>query len=94
MEVTDTPDTNGTLNRDLALYTVARLGLVVLFAAILAAVGVPLLVAMAVAFVTALPLSFVLFAGLRQRVARGLAARGEQRKDERARLRAQLRGEG
>ncbi|MGW0516620.1 DUF4229 domain-containing protein [Crossiella sp. NPDC003009] len=96
MEATDTSNTgtpDNNLNRDLALYTAGRLGMVVLFAAVLAAVGVPLLVALAVGFVVALPLSFVLFSGLRQRVARGLAERGEQRRTERARLRAQLRGE-
>ena len=81
------------LGRDVTLYVLARLGMVAVVMALLMLVNVPLLVAMAVGVVVALPLSLFLLKGMRARVAAGLNERGEARKAERERLRAQLRGE-
>lgn len=81
------------LSRDIALYTAARLGIVAVIAAVLLLVKIPLLVALAVAVVAALPLSMLLLKGLHQRVAAGMAVRGEARRGEREKLRAQLRGQ-
>ncbi len=78
---------------NVTLYTVARLGMLAVIAAVLLPFGVPLLVALAVAVVVSLPLSFVVLRALRQRVAAGLAERSARRKARRAELRAQLRGE-
>jgi hypothetical protein len=75
------------------LYVLARLGMVAAVMALLMLLNVPLLVALAVGVVVALPLSLFVFRGLRARVAEGLNARGEVRRAERERLRAQLRGE-
>lgn len=80
------------LVRDVVLYSAARLVMVGVLAVGLVLFGVPLLVAVLLALVVALPLSFVLLAPLRVRVATGLAASGARRRAERARLRDQLRG--
>lgn len=81
-----------TLARDVVLYTLARLGLLIGVTAVLVLVGIPLVVAALLALVVALPLSVVLLRGLRARVVAGLAQRRRQRQAERDRLRAQLRG--
>lgn len=80
------------LVRDVVLYSAARLVMVGGLAVGLVLFGVPLLVAVLLALVVTLPLSFVLLAPLRVRVATGLAAVGARRRAERARLRDQLRG--
>ncbi|MEJ8280603.1 DUF4229 domain-containing protein [Pseudonocardia spirodelae] len=76
-----------------ALYTLARLGLLAVITVVLTLVGVPWLVALLVALVVALPLSMVLFRGLRARLDRAIAASTARRSSERASLRAQLRGD-
>ncbi len=76
-----------------ALYTLARLGLLAVVTVVLALIGVPWLVALLVALVVALPLSMVLFRGLRERLDRAIAASTARRSSERASLRAQLRGD-
>lgn len=81
------------LGRDIALYTAARVGIVVVIAAVLVLVKIPLLVALAVAVVAAFPLSMLLLKGLNQRVAAAMAERGEARRTERDKLRAELRGD-
>jgi Flp pilus assembly protein TadB len=81
------------VGRDLAAYTLARIGLVAVLAVILVLVKIPLLVSLAIAVVVALPLSMVLFRNLNQRVTSGLAAKGAGRRAQRDRLRAQLRGD-
>ncbi|TCO65250.1 DUF4229 domain-containing protein [Actinocrispum wychmicini] len=81
------------LSRDIVLYTAARLGLVAVVAAVLVLFKIPLLVALAVAVVTAFPLSLLLLRGLNQRVTNAMNERSDARRAERARLRAQLRGE-
>jgi membrane protein implicated in regulation of membrane protease activity len=77
----------------LGLYTLARLGLVAVVAALLLLAGVPLIIAVLVALIVALPLSMVLFRGLRGRLDEALAAARERRARERAALRARLRGD-
>ncbi|QXQ14415.1 DUF4229 domain-containing protein [Skermania piniformis] len=85
---------------DLALYTVARLGLVVVLTALIVGithlfgVAVPLIVALLFAVLLALPLSMVLFRSLRARVNESIARVDERRRHDKADLRAKLRGEG
>ncbi|WP_433504386.1 DUF4229 domain-containing protein [Pseudonocardia halophobica] len=76
-----------------ALYTVARLGLVTVIAALLSLAGVPLLLAILLALVVALPLSLVVFRGLRARLDLALAESGRRRGAQRDALRARLRGD-
>lgn len=92
--------TTGTLVRDVVLYSVARLGLVVVLAAVILfggrafGVDVPLIVAALFAVLIALPLSLVLFAKLRKRVNLDIASVDAQRRADKADLHAKLRGEG
>lgn len=88
-----TPPTGSALVRDVALYTMARLAMVVIAALLLVLAGVPLLVSILLALVVALPLSMVLLGSLRTRVNAGLAMQGARRRAERDRLRRQLRGD-
>lgn len=81
------------LARDIALYTVARLGMVAAVTALLVQTTVPLLVALAVAVVVVMPLSLLVFGKLRRRVAVGMAERTAERRARREELRAQLRGD-
>jgi len=96
---TSAPGAGRRLARDLALYTVARLALLALIAALIVGIGrlamidVPLLVALLFALVIALPLSYVLFRKLRVRVNEDIAAVDAKRRHDKARLRAQLRGD-
>ena len=93
------PASRASLARDLALYTGARLLLVVALAAAvlglasLAGVQVPLVVAVLLALVLALPLSRLALGGLRRRVDRAVAEVGAARRAEREGLRARLRGD-
>jgi uncharacterized membrane-anchored protein len=91
-EPTDTKQAPG-LAATIALYAVARIGLVAVVAALLTLVDVPLLIAVLVAIIVALPLSMVLFRGLRARLDAAVAVAGARRSTERAALRARLRGE-
>lgn len=90
----------GTLVRDVALYSLARLGLVVVLALLIMyvprifGVEIPLLVAALFAVLIALPVSLVLFKTLRRRVNEGIAAVDERRRTDRADLENRLRGEG
>jgi len=102
------PEVPAHVGRDLTLYVLARFALVVVVAAVLTLINVPLLVSIAVGLVVGLPVSMVDIAvglvvglpvsmvvlrGWHQRVAAGLAARGMVRRAARDRLRAELRGE-
>lgn len=78
---------------DITLYTLARLGMLALAVAILMFFGVPFLVSAAVGVVVVMPLSMFVFGGLRRRVAVGMAERTRHRREQRERLRAELRGE-
>lgn len=91
--VPQNPPTGPALARDVALYSAARLALVVVTVLLLLLAGVPLLVSLLLAVVVALPLSMVLLGPLRARVTAGLAVVGARRRAERDRLRRQLRGE-
>lgn len=85
------PPTGPTLARDVALYSAARLTLVAVTALLLVLAGVPLVVSLLLAVVVALPLSMVLLGPLRARVDAGLTVVSARRRDERDRLRRQLR---
>ena len=76
-----------------ALYALARLGLLALIAALLLVAGTPFVIALLVALIVALPLSMLVFRGLRTRLDVALAAARARRGEERAALRARLRGE-
>lgn len=78
----------------IGLYALARLGLVAVIAAVLTLAGVPLVIAVLVALIVALPLSMVLFTGLRSRLDAALAEASRRRAVEREALRSRLRGEG
>lgn len=88
----------GSLALPLALYTLARLGLVVVAAAIILGVGmaigvtIPLLVAAVFGVLIALPLGMVLFKPLRLRVNRQIAIVDADRKRRHDDLQARLRG--
>lgn len=75
------------------LYVLARIGLVAVVAGVLVIAGVPLLLAVLIGLIVALPLSMVLFRGLRGRLDAALAATGARRSAERDALRARLRGD-
>ena len=81
------------LRRDLALYTVARLGLIVVGTVVLLLFKLPLLVALAIAIVVGFPLGILAFRPLNRKVTAGLAERGAERAAQRERLRAELRGD-
>jgi hypothetical protein len=81
------------LARDLALYSLVRLGMIVGFTGLLTVFDVYWLVAAAVAIILAMVLSGLVFAGLRQRVASGLAQRSADRRAQRERLRQELRAD-
>jgi hypothetical protein len=77
----------------LALYALARVGLLALIAALLLMAGTPFVIALLVALIVALPLSMLVFRGLRTRLDVALAAARARRAEERAALRARLRGD-
>ncbi|MBC8090776.1 MAG: DUF4229 domain-containing protein, partial [Pseudonocardia sp.] len=66
-----------------ALYTLARLGLVAVITLVLTLFSVPAIIAVLVAFVVALPLSMVLFKGLRARMDAAIAEAARRRSVER-----------
>jgi hypothetical protein len=76
----------------LALYTLARVGLLAVIAGLLVLAGTPLVIAVLVALVVALPLSMLLFRGLRTRLDDAVEAARARRAAQRAALRAGLRG--
>lgn len=81
------------LLRPLLVFTALRLGLVVLLTVVLQ-FFVPLIIGLTLAIVLQLPLAMLLFGRQRSALNDALAARNAGRRDERARLRADLRGEG
>ncbi|RJO76534.1 DUF4229 domain-containing protein [Nocardia panacis] len=87
------------LARNLALYTLARLGLVAVLAVVIwllaraVQVDIPMIVAILFALIIALPLSLTLFKRLRARVNEDIAQVDEKRRRDKAQLRARLRGE-
>ena len=91
--------TKGQLFRDVALYSGARLLLVIVISAVIIGVGllvgveVPVLVAAVFGVLISLPLSLVLFKSLRIRVNESIAGVDEERRRACADLQAKLRGE-
>jgi uncharacterized membrane protein len=87
------------LVRNLALYTLARLGLVVVIAALIVGVAkligvdVPVIVAALFALIVAMPLSLTLFKKLRVKVNEDIAVVDARRRQDKAQLRARLRGD-
>ncbi|MGI9124272.1 MAG: DUF4229 domain-containing protein [Mycobacterium sp.] len=85
--------------RDVVVYTLARLLLVaaltalIVVAAHLLKIEIPLVVAMLFAIVLAMPLGIWLLAPLRRRATAGIAEVDERRRHDRAELQARLRGE-
>jgi hypothetical protein len=77
----------------LALYTLARLALLALIAGLLLLAGTPLVISLLVALIVALPLSMLVFRGLRARLDTALAVSRARRAQEREALRAGLRGD-
>lgn len=75
----------------LVIYSLLRIGLLLLLAALLSLV-MPLILAMLFAVVLALPLSFLLFAGARRQLNGAMASANARRRQERARLQAALDG--
>ncbi|ORM32895.1 hypothetical protein BFL43_15095 [Williamsia sp. 1135] len=97
--VTPSPGAGRRLAVDLALFTGARIALVIALAAGIYLLGnvvgidVPVLVAAFFAVIIALPLGMVLFKGLRDRVNVGIATVDAGRKAQRENLTARLRGQ-
>ena len=81
------------------LYTLARLGLVVVIAALIVGVAkligvdVPVIVAALFALIVAMPLSLTLFKKLRVKVNEDIAVVDARRRQDKAQLRARLRGD-
>jgi hypothetical protein len=76
------------------LYALARLALVAVVTGLMVLAGTPLIIAVLIGLIVALPLSMVLFRGLRSRLDGALAESRSRRSAERSALRARLRGEG
>ncbi len=87
------------LARNFALYTLARLALAAVLAAIILGVArllkveLPLLIALLFAVILSLPLSMVAFRRMRARLNESIAEVDEKRRADKANLRARLRGE-
>ncbi|MET3808512.1 Flp pilus assembly protein TadB [Nakamurella sp. UYEF19] len=75
----------------LLIYTAIRIGMLVVLAAVLYLV-MPLILALLFAVILALPLSWLLFGGVRRRVNEAMAASTVHRRAERERLRSALDG--
>jgi len=80
------------LGKWLLIYSLLRVGLLVVLAAGLSFL-MPLILALLFAVVLALPLSWVVFAGVRHRVNTAIAVKTAHRRAERERLRAALNGQ-
>ncbi len=90
----------GRMLRDVVVYTLARLVLVVVltaaiyyFAQLIGIHQFPLVIAMLFAIVIALPLGIWLLAPLRKRATASISAIDERRRSDREQLRARLRGD-
>lgn len=79
------------LGKWLLVYTVLRFATLVVLTALLSLL-MPLILALLFAVVLALPLSWVLFGGVRRRVNEAMAVKSSSRRVERDRLRAALDG--
>ncbi|WP_435673834.1 DUF4229 domain-containing protein [Mycolicibacter senuensis] len=100
MTVTEDEPRMGRAVIDVAVYTAARLALVVVLSAVIYGLGrlvglsdFPPTIAMLLALIIALPLGMWIFTPLRRRATESMAAAGERRRRDRADLQARLRGE-
>ena|SRR3712207_1672621 len=75
----------------LGLYTLARIALLAVIAGLLVLAGAPLILALLVGLIVALPLSMLVFKGLRSRLDTAFEETRQRRARERAALRARLR---
>ncbi|WP_040813571.1 DUF4229 domain-containing protein [Nocardia concava] len=97
-DATPAPSAGRRLARNLALYTVARLGLVAVITAVIMGVAaavqvsIPLIVALLFGLLIAMPLSLVLFKKLRAQVNRDIAAVDAKRRKDREQLMSRLQG--
>ena len=80
------------LGKWLLIYSLLRIGLLIVLAAGLSLL-MPLILALLFAIVLALPLSWLLFSGVRQRVNAAMAIKTAHRRSERERLRSALNGQ-
>lgn len=85
---------------DVAVYSAARLALVVALTAVIYGLGrllglsdFPPIIAAMLALIVALPLGMWIFTPLRKRATESLTVAGERRRREREQLQARLRGE-
>lgn len=85
---------------DVAVYSAARLALVVVLTAVIYGLGrllglsdFPPIIAAMLALIVALPLGMWIFTPLRKRATESLTVAGERRRREREQLQARLRGE-
>ena len=85
------PATAPPLGKWLLIYTLLRIGTLVVLTALLSLL-MPLILALLFAVVVALPLSWVVFGGVRRRVNEAMAVKSSSRRGERERLRAALDG--
>ena len=74
----------------LVIYSALRIGMLVVLAAVLSLLGMPLILALLFAVILALPLSWLLFSGVRGRVNAAMAISTAHRRAERERLRSAL----
>ncbi|WP_442790888.1 DUF4229 domain-containing protein [Nocardia sp. NBC_01327] len=87
------------MGKTLAIYTLARLALVAVLAAIILGVAaivnvdIPIIVALLFALLIALPLSLLLFKKLRTQLNRDIAAFDAKRRSDKEQLMSRLRGE-
>jgi len=79
------------LGKWLLIYTLLRIATLAVLTAVLALL-MPLILALLFAVVLALPLSWVVFGGVRRRVNAAMAVKSSSRRGERERLRAALDG--
>lgn len=79
------------LGKWLLIYTLLRIATLVVLTAVLSLL-MPLILALLFAVVLALPLSWVVFGGVRRRVNAAMAVKSSSRRGERERLRAALDG--
>jgi Protein of unknown function (DUF4229) len=86
------PTQSRSLATVLGLYTLARIALLAGIAGLLVLAGAPLILAVLVGLIVALPLSMLVFKGLRAQLDTALEVTRRRRTREREALRAQLRG--
>jgi hypothetical protein len=91
MSPTAQPTVATPLGKWLLIYTLLRVATLVVLTAVLALL-MPLILALLFAVVLALPLSWVVFGGVRRRVNEAMAVKTASRRGERERLRAALDG--